>query len=255
VIDLSAIDSRTLVGRALRAPLRLLPTDLVVPVLQGPLRGTRWIVGSATHGCWVGSYEATKQRACLRHLRPGLTAYDVGANVGFYTLLFSRLVGDPGAVHAFEPLPRNVEYLERHVALNGAANVRIHPVAVGRSRGTAAFEPARHASMGRLVTSPSASTRPVPVVCLDDVVYADGQPPPDLVKMDVEGGEADVLAGMRRLLAEKRPTLLVALHGTDQWTRCRGLFDEAGYGIRDLAGEVVDPASEPDEIVARPAGS
>jgi FkbM family methyltransferase len=174
VIDFSAIDSRTLVGRAIRTPLRLLPTDLVVPVLQGPLRGARWIVGSATHGCCVGSYETTKQRACLRHLRQGLTAYDVGANAGFYTLLFSRLVGERGAVHAFEPLGRNIEYLERHVALNRAANVRIHPVAVGRSRGTAAFEPAPHASMGRVVTAPSASTPTVPVVCLDDVVYADG---------------------------------------------------------------------------------
>jgi FkbM family methyltransferase len=255
VIDLSAIGNHTLVGRALRAPLRLIPADLVVPVLQGPLRGARWIVGSATHGCWVGCYEATKQRACLRHLREGLTAYDVGANVGFYTLLLSRLVGERGAVHAFEPLARNREYLERHVALNRAANVRIHSVAVGRSRGTAAFEPAPDPSMGRVVTAPSGSTVTVPVVCLDDVVYADGQPPPDVVKMDVEGGEADVLAGMRRLLTGKRPTLLVALHGPDQWDRCHRLLCEAGYAIRDLADEVVDPASGLDEIVARPAGS
>jgi hypothetical protein len=73
--------------------------------------------------------------------------------------------------------------------------------------------------------------------------------------MDVEGGEADVLTGMRRLLTEKRPTLLVALHGPEQWARCRKLLGEAGYAVRDLAGEVVNPASEPDEIVARSAGS
>jgi len=135
VIDLSRISSHSLAGRVLRAPLRLVPGKLVVPVVQGPLRGARWVVGSSTHGCWLGCYEAGNQAIYVRLVRPGMTVYDLGAHVGFYTLLFSRLVGPGGVVHAFEPVPRNIFYLERHLRLNGTMNVRVQEFAVTRQTG------------------------------------------------------------------------------------------------------------------------
>ncbi len=75
-------------------------------VVQGPLRGKRWIAGSSNHGCWLGSYELAKQRKVIELVRPGMVCWDVGAHVGFYTLLFAELVGPLGRVFAFEPLPR-----------------------------------------------------------------------------------------------------------------------------------------------------
>jgi FkbM family methyltransferase len=225
---------------------------VVVPVLQGPLRGARWIVGSGVHGCWLGCYESAKQATCVASARRGETAYDLGANVGFYTLLFSRLVGRDGVVHAFEPAERNLGFLRRHVTMNHAANVHIHPAAVGRETGTALFDPVSHPSMGRLVPEPGSRTLPVPLISLDDFVYSRGNAPPDIVKMDVEGGEVDVIVGMRRLLAERRPRLLVAVHGEDRWSGCRDLLGEAGYVIRDLGGRPLDLAAAPDEIVAIP---
>src|SRR5262249_8110381 len=158
---------------------------------------------------------------------------DIGANAGFYTILLSRLVGEQGSVHAFEPLDRNIRYLRRHVALNRVTNVRIHGVAVGRANGVASFDPGLHPSMGRMVKRPANGSVTVPVICLDDFVYGEGQPPPDFVKMDIEGGEGDALAGMRRVLADKRPTVFIAVHGNDQWSSCRRLLGEAGYSIRD----------------------
>jgi FkbM family methyltransferase len=252
VIDLSAVGNDTVIGRALRAPLRLIPRGMVLPVLQGPLRGARWVVGSGVHGCWLGCYETAKQATCIASVRRGATAYDLGANVGFYTLLFSRLVGRNGAVHAFEPADRNLAFLRRHVIINYASNVHVHGAAVGRQTGTALFDPASHPSMGRLVPVPGSQTMSVPLVALDDFVYACGNAPPNIVKMDVEGGEVDVLLGMRRLLAEKRPMLLVAIHGEDQWSGCHRLLVEARYSIRDLGGRPVDKAVVPDEIVALP---
>jgi FkbM family methyltransferase len=252
VIDLSAVGNHTVVGRALRAPLRLIPRGVVVPVLQGPLRGARWIVGSGVHGCWIGCYESAKQATCVASVGRGATAYDLGANVGFYTLLFSRLVGGDGLVHAFEPVDRNLGFLRRHVAMNRADNVHVHAAAVGRETGTALFDPASHPSMGRLVAAPGSRTTPVPLISLDDFVYARGNAPPDIVKMDVEGGEVDVILGMRRLLAERRPTLLVAIHGEERWSGCRRLLVEAGYAIRDLGGRPADAAGVPDEIMALP---
>jgi hypothetical protein len=93
VINFSGISNSVLLGRALRLPLRLIPKQAEVRILQGPLRGKRWIAGSSNHGCWLGSYEAAKQRKIIEFLRPGMVCWDVGVNVGFYTLLFAELVG------------------------------------------------------------------------------------------------------------------------------------------------------------------
>lgn len=215
MIDLSRISNESVLGRALRVPLKLIPGRTVVPILQGPLRGARWIVGSGTHGCWLGSYETPTQRACLVHVRPGMVAYDLGANVGFYTLLFSRLVGPGGAVHAFEPAERNLQLLKRHVGMNGATNVRIHPVAVGRTIGAVTFDPGSGPSMGHVVSHAGSTTVTVPAVSPDDFVYGQGHPAPDVVKMDIEGGEVEALAGMNKVLQARRPTLLVSVHGRD----------------------------------------
>jgi hypothetical protein len=111
MLNFSAIPRHAVAGRALRLPLRLIPRSLVVPILQGPLRGARWIVGSATHGCWLGCYERAKQQGFVRILAPGQVVYDLGANVGFYTLLAARRVGPTGEVHAFEPGAENLEFV------------------------------------------------------------------------------------------------------------------------------------------------
>ncbi len=93
MINFSGISNSKLAGRAMRLPLQLIPDSAVVRILQGPLRGKRWIAGSSNHGCWLGSYEAAKQRKIIEFVRPGMVCWDVGANVGFYTLLFAELVG------------------------------------------------------------------------------------------------------------------------------------------------------------------
>lgn len=109
MIKFSAVRNSTLLGRALRLPLRLIPDDTVVRIVQGPLRGKRWIAGSSNHGCWLGSYELAKQKKVIELVRPGMVCWDVGAHMGFYTLVFAEVSGLAGRVFAFEPLPRSVE--------------------------------------------------------------------------------------------------------------------------------------------------
>ena len=121
-INLSAISFHGWFGQGVLWPLRLIPRKMVVPIIQGPLRGKRWVVGSSTHGCWLGSYEYVKSRLRERHVRSGDPVYDIGAHVGFYTLLASVLVGPTGRVVAFEPFPRNLAYLRKHLALNHVRN-------------------------------------------------------------------------------------------------------------------------------------
>src|SRR4051794_35570836 len=102
------------VGRYVR---RALPDKMIVPIMRGQLKGKKWIVHSQRHSCWLGTYERNVQDLFAQEVRPGSVFYDVGANVGFYSVLASMLVNS-GHVFAFEPLPENVQYLRRHLLLN-----------------------------------------------------------------------------------------------------------------------------------------
>ena len=172
-------------GMLLRAPLHLIPKNAVLRVRSGVNEGMRWITGSSIHGCWLGHYEIEKQAAVRRLAKPGMTVFDVGANAGFYTLAFSRLVGDSGHVWAFEPLPENIRNLQRHVEINTLRNVTVVAAAVSKQAGTAAFQPARSNSMGRLADEGEISVR---TVSIDETCQ--GSTFPHLVKMDVEGRRA-----------------------------------------------------------------
>src|SRR5258708_21539994 len=95
-------------GRALRLPLRFAPAAAVLPVLQGPLRGMKWISGSGDHGCWLGSYEHHKQRLFHAAVEPNSVVLDIGANVGLYRLVASR---QAMRVIAGQPVANKVKYV------------------------------------------------------------------------------------------------------------------------------------------------
>jgi FkbM family methyltransferase len=243
VINFSAISYSGLLGRALRLPLRLIPDGAVVRVVQGPLRGKRWIAGSFNHGCWLGSYELAKQRKVLELVRPGMVCWDVGAHVGFYTLLFAELVGPLGKVCAFEPLPLNVDLLRRHVEMNGYGNVRIFPCALADFDGEASFDPGPNPSMGSIAASGSLR---VPCARADSLLAGGEVEAPDVIKIDVEGAEAALLRGASRTL-ERHPVILVATHDAQAHRECLDLLTAAGYGLVSLHG---GPPERTDEIVA-----
>jgi FkbM family methyltransferase len=246
MFDLSWIPPTSATGKLLRAPLRLVPPGMRVRVLQGPLRGCRWIAGSASHGCWLGTYEKAKQQLVARLLRPGDVVFDVGANVGLYTLLASLRVGPEGRVVAFEPLPGNLDYLAQHLELNRVKNVEVVGAAVGRARGHSSFVAAGSRSMGRLGSGGSLE---VDVVCLDDLVASGRVPPPDLIKMDIEGGEVEALVGAQTVLREHRPTVVLATHGWEKHQECLRLLRGFRYEVEALSGGDVEAT---DELIARP---
>ena len=99
-MNFSAIPFKTLYGKILRLPLRLIPKNMKLPILQGKLRGEKWIVGSSNHGCWLGSYEYKQRILFEKTIIRGSVIFDIGAHVGFYTLLASKLVGPKGKVFA-----------------------------------------------------------------------------------------------------------------------------------------------------------
>ncbi len=232
---------RSVGHRLVRAPLRMLPPAAVVPIMSGPAAGRRWVVGSATHGCWLGSYERDKQVRFAEDAARATVVFDIGANVGFYTLVAATRPGRP-AVFAFEPLPRNVQFLHRHASINGLDNVTIVEAAVADTVGTARFDPGPHASMGHLDGGGSLAVRSTTI---DALVLDEQLPMPDLIKIDVEGAELQVLTGADRVVRHRRPILYVATHAVSLHAGCLTWLAERGYDCDDLGG---------DEIIARPAG-
>jgi FkbM family methyltransferase len=259
-VNWSAIKSHTALGRVLRAPLAVIPRHAVVPILSGPNRGFRWCVGSADHGCWLGTYELQKQLALSLACQPGMTALDLGANVGFYTLLLARAVGSNGHVTAIEPDRRNAARLRWHVRLNRLRNVRIVTGAVGAASGAAIFSPGPTHTTGHIVRG--GAGEPTNIYRLDDVILGNKFNIPAIVKMDIEGGEAAALAGAPELLAGRRTTWFVALHSRKQASTCIALFRRHGYHLYDLeqpAGSVgsgramSELVAEPTRIIPRGA--
>lgn len=250
MIRFSDIPFDGMLGRCLRAPLRLIPKDAVVPILQGPARGMRWIVGAQNHGIWLGSYEAKKQLALAAVLKAGDVFYDIGANVGFYSLLGSRRVGKDGRVVAFEPLPQNLNVLRRHLSLNHLSNVTAINSAVSDRRGTAQFSVTDPSSSH---LSPTGNLR-VAVTTLDSVAEEYGLRPPQVVKVDVEGAEIDLIRGGLRCLVQSRPILFIAIHSGDLFSELFGVLHEhcLPFEVRDLDGEVLDGSRLVDEVVLWP---
>jgi FkbM family methyltransferase len=231
-------------GRALRVPAKLLPKSLMIPIRRGPAKGLKWTVGANTHGCWLGTYELGKQRALMRFTRKQMIIFDVGAQAGFFTLFFSRLVGPNGRVYAFEPCPIGGRDLVRHVEINQLGNVTILQVAVSDDSGMKPFSIDRDSCMNGLV---GGSGLLVQTSRLDDFPYR-----PQLIKIDIEGGESKALMGARRLIQQERPILFVALHGREQFESVTAILKEFRYTKFTLEGTQIVGTPDTDEIYALP---
>lgn len=139
-------------------------------------------------------------------LNPGDTAIDIGANLGVFTLVMSKSVGPTGRVLAFEPQPSIFDLLQQNLALNKAANVEPHMRALSSRVGEAFIEVSDLAvekNMGNAVLRAQASDSNIPVttVRLDDWQISSCR----LIKIDVEGHEADVLNGSIETIERCRP--------------------------------------------------
>ena len=206
----------------------------------------------------MGVSEPAVQAELQRSLRAGMVFYDVGANVGFLTLIASRLVGPNGQVIAFEPLADNVERLQRNLERNATTNVTIVSRALSARPGRARMAVPETSDSGALAALDAAADAvgPEVLVCtLDGAIDEFGLRQPDLVKIDVEGSEVDVVRGMHRTLTTSRPRLVIEIHEDpdDRWreSAIRAELAQLGYRIDRLAGE---SGGMPHLLAVPPAG-
>jgi FkbM family methyltransferase len=215
------------------------PADLGGGVFHCDLRDA-----TAAEVCFTGRYEPQETQLLRQLLGPGDVFADVGANWGYYTLAAASLVGATGRVVSFEPEPRLFALLSANVAVNHRHQVSCQPAAVGSRRERVAFSPfspdGGNWGLSRVVDLGTASAAHFESVsvALDDALDALSIGTVRLVKIDVEGSEVAVLAGMRRGLASGRyqhvmlechPALL-AERGLDE-TACVKLLVDAGYRL------------------------
>ena len=225
-------------------PLKLIPAEARVPILQGRLRGKWWIVEASDHGCWLGSYEYRKQQLFARTVKSGDIVFDIGANVGFYTLLASTLTGPNGHVFAFEPVPSNVSFMQAHLRLNRVTNVTVIEEAVSDSSGVASFADGSSRCTGHLALEGGYQVR---TVSLDELVSSRKLPVPDCMKIDVEGAEMLVLSGARSLLRDAHPVIFLATHSPDLHKQCCQFLQSLGYQLQSVDARSLE---QTDEVLA-----
>ncbi|MEO6654763.1 MAG: FkbM family methyltransferase [Pyrinomonadaceae bacterium] len=219
-------------------------------VLIGPLRGARFVLGSmAGEGggatVYFNKVESEQTAAIQRELSPGKTFFDLGANVGYYSILASRLVGRGGHVAAFEPVVRNLSFLQRHIELNDAENVQVLPFAVSSEAGILSFSTGSNSGMGSLDFDGGNGKMLVPTVTLDEIAER-LKLTPDVLKIDVEGAEVEVFRGATRILNTARPTIFLSTHSTDLREQCLAHLRDTGYTVESLLD-----SDDPHEFLAK----
>jgi FkbM family methyltransferase len=223
-------------------------------VLRGPLKGARFMLGSLSGAgggasVYFDQVEPEQSSAFCTELQSGQTFFDVGANVGYYTILASRLVGRNGCVAAFEPVVRNLATLKQHLDLNYAHNVRLFPFAVSDVAGISSFTLGDDNAMGFLSANEGNGDLLVPTISLDEFAER-SKLRPDVIKIDVEGAEVHVLTGARRVLEKCRPVIFLSTHSPELRGNCLGMLKEAGYAIQPLS----DP-EDSHEFLAKSTGA
>ena len=214
-------------------------------IAAGNLAGTRMLLDlKAEKDYWLGTYEPQLQATIQELVLPGQIAYDIGANIGFMTLLFAQCVESTGHVYAFEALPANLQRLRDNIALNAVDyRVTIISAAVNDRSNSTKFYIGPSPGTGKLVKSAGRSTITyresieVEGISIDDFIYQSGNPAPDILKIDIEGGEVLALPGMSRMLHEKRPVVMIELHGQEAARVGWDLLKKENYQICHMAAD------------------
>ena len=230
----SWIPFATLIGKFLKM---ILPSNMIVPILQGRLRGKKWIISSSNIECALGSYEYEKRILFEKNVSKSSVVYDIGAHVGFYTLLASDLVGKNGKVIAFEPVPQNLKYLKKHLEINRCTNVIVIEAAVSDKSGISFFDEGPNSSVGHLSEDNSSLT--VETVSIDELIMRGEIPPPNYVKIDIEGAELLALKGAKSTFRTYSPNIFLATHSHrvhNVHIDCINYLASLGYKLKPLQG-------------------
>ena len=212
-----------------------------VTIASGPAEGLDMRLDlHAEKDYWLGTYEPDLQLAAEKMISPVSVVYDVGANIGYISLMCASLTAEEGHIFSFEALPSNIIRLTENVAINNlSSRITIVHAAVISQNGPVTFYTHQSGAMGKAAGSAGRDEKyldsvMVNGVALDDFVYNGKHPVPDIVKMDIEGGEGNALKGAGKLLTAGKPSFLIELHGEVAARSVWEILVNHGYQIHTL---------------------
>ncbi len=217
-----------------------------VNIRSGPLKGKRWSIASGSKFI-NGNYEHYKTEAFLEHFKPGNIFLDIGAHFGYYSSIAATVSEGEGWIYSLEPRPMNIKFFKRHIEINKFRNVILIEAAAGQHDGFVQFDD-RHGSATGFVSGNGKLK--VEQVSVAGLIKRGVLLSPDFIKIDVEGGEMEVLADLEEFISLNHPKMLVAVHGKE----CRD-FTETFLGKNNYSFRVLNPeaVSGDTEIIAIPA--
>jgi FkbM family methyltransferase len=238
--------ARTLLAPVLR---RIHTSDATIA--RGVGEGLRFNATGGNAGYTVGVTEPELQQALEQLLKPGDLFLDVGASIGFFTVIAARLVGPDGRVVAIEPSPAAVSALRHNVTLNSFTNVEVHTLALSDTSGTGTFAEGGKLVWGQVTSKDGGAEGNVVLTTLDELVLRHDLRP-NVVKMDIEGAETDALRGASETLESIRPIVLCETHNT--LPDVGRILSEHDYDVTHLDGSPLDPAAGQrfDYVMATP---
>lgn len=194
---------------------------------------------------WLGYHELEVQELLRKLTIPGTVAYDVGSHVGFFSMAMARLMGPEGQIFAFEPDPESAERIQEHVLRNNlqrGRGIRVLREAVWSyscrtgipfKRGNIKRDHGGISADGYSPPLADGECISVPSITFDSLMQ-EGYPTPDIVKIDVEGGECEVLKGGRELFSQAKPKLICEIHSREAVNWIIDWLKHKDYAFRSL---------------------
>ncbi len=214
---------------------QLLGKGFKAPILSGYLKGHYYRLNKYTAlSPMFGNWERDSQLLFIALIKKGDTVYDLGANTGIHSLLFSKLAGSKGTIYACEPMHYNIEEIELVKRYNNLTNISILPEAISNSVGAMEFALGEHTKGGSLELGlENLKKIKVPVNTIDNLVK-NGFKLPDFIKIDIEGAEGAALEGMEESVHTNHPSMYIELHTPEQDLKVGAFLAKHGYEVYRL---------------------
>ncbi len=204
-----------------------------VKIGNGIAKGLKFNNAESSPELALGTYEVPIQNIFAQYLKTGAVFYDIGANVGFFSIVAAKLVGDSGKVIAFEPGKDNAQAIRHNAALNNFKQIEVIEKAISNTSGSGQLLLAKYSGGHALATADAppdlAGEITVDVVSIDDLIAQKLIVPPNFVKVDVEGAELDVLKGMKETIKTYQPTIIYEVDDGDRTTYERKYQELANF--------------------------
>ena len=210
-------------------------SGITLPIQDGPLKGKKWCATTSIRYI-RGKYVKRDTDILIENVGEAEVVYDIGAHVGYFSILCSGIVGREGKVYAFEPVPMNLLFLRKHIKINKCDNIRVFDICVSDTVGEEFFDNTEGSATGHL--SPEGKLK-VSVNTLDNMLASGEIQPPDFIKINAEGAEQSILAGSTKIIEKYHPKFLITFHGEELRENCVRILSQYDYKITITAEDAL----------------